>query len=131
MPTMHIYRAKRKITSKEFQDFFYILRDIEKDELFWKVDKEQSPIEGPREIQIWISGASSGADIAYLLPNWQLIIDGVKLKKGYYRGHINVGGRDVELQCSDYRFICSFPASEDRPTTEISDLQATLTGDDK
>jgi hypothetical protein len=130
LPTMHIYRSNRKIISKEFKNNLLIRRVIDTNELYWIADDEPVPDKGPSGLQIWIRGASVGGEIHYVLPYWQLIIDSVSMEPGFYDRTINVGGREVELQYRDYRFVCAFPANKDRPPTKIEDLHPDVPADD-
>ena len=112
MPTMHIYRAGRKIASKEFQNRFDISKEIRGDELFWEADEEQHLPKGGI-FQIWLWGASSTPMIAFVAPGWQVILNGVTLERRLCDDHIWINGNTaVELQHNDYRFVCFFPAIE-------------------
>lgn len=130
MPTMHIYQSDQKITSKKFKNFFYIRRVVATDELFWIIDEEGNLSKRPSDLQIWIRGGSVGAEIHYVLPHWQLIIDDIVMERGFYNQTLYVGGRMVELQYRDYRFVCTFPASKDRSATKIEDLRPSVPADD-
>ena len=131
MPVMYIYQASEKIAAKKFENFFYIVKEIGRDKLFWKVDHEPSLPKRGGETQIWIMGASAGAQIAYILPSWQLIIDGTVLERGFYHYHIYVERREVELQYQDYRFICSFPSSQSHPTSKLTELHPAQVKNDR
>ncbi len=125
---MHIYQAGRKVASKEFQNKFFITKEVDGDMLFWEADEEQdSSIKGG-VFQVWILGASTTPMIAFASPDWRLIIDSIMLEQGLY-DHIDVAGRTVELHYGDYRFVCSFPATADQSPNKISDLRP-ITGED-
>jgi hypothetical protein len=111
-------------------NFFYIRRIVPTDELYWIADNEPVPCKGPSGLQVWIRGASIGGEIHYVLPDWQLSVDGIVLPRGFYGVTIYVGGRNVELQYNDYRFVCSFPANKDRPPTKIEDLRPGFLADE-
>jgi hypothetical protein len=120
---MHIYRAGRKIVSKEFQNKFWISKEITGDELFWEADEEQHLPKGGI-FQIWILGASSTPMIAFVAPDWQVIIDGVALEQGPYDDHIGINGKTVELRHNDYRFVCSFPTIEGKSAVKVLKVAA-------
>ena len=120
MLTMHIYQAGRKVASEEFQNKFFITKEVAEDRLFWEADEEQDSSKKGGVFQIWILGASSTPMIAFIPPGWQLTIDGVMLNQGIYE-HISVRGRAVELRYGDYRFVCSFPATADQAPSRISE----------
>ena len=123
MPIIHIYRSNIKTTSKEFKNNFLIRRIIDTDELYWIADDEPVPNKGPSGLQIWIRGASVGGEIHYVLWDWQLTIDGIAMEPGFYNKTLHVGGRTIELQYRDYRFVCAFPANKDKPPTNIENLR--------
>lgn len=105
--TMHIYKAGRRIDLTEFVGQFYIGRNKEGG-LYWSADNEQLSL-GGGEIQIWIiGGGTTEREIKSVGPDWQLTIDGIVMDRGIYFD-VYVSGKTIELEYSDYRFVCSFP----------------------
>jgi hypothetical protein len=111
--TIDIYLAEEKIASENFTGNFYIIKDLKTNKLFWKADSEQYPSNDTGMFQIWIQRANRAASISFILPDWQLAIDGVSLEQSFY-SDVNISGRIVELKYNNYRFVCSCPH---RPST--------------
>ncbi len=103
MPIMDIYRNSRKIESKEFRSHFYILKDLA-GHICWTADSEK----GGNEILIWIQ---SSYRILHVRPDWQLTIDGIPLPQKFYM-NVELGGKHVRLQYSEYEFVCQFPEAD-------------------
>jgi hypothetical protein len=129
VPTMDIYQAGRKVGSKEFQNKFFITKEVDGGRLFWEADEEQDSSKKGGVFQVWILGASFTPMIAFASPDWRLVIDGIILEQGLY-DHIDVAGRTVELHYGDYRFVCSFPATADQSPSKISELRPIAGKDD-
>ncbi len=97
---MEIYRNNKKIESKEFRGHFYILKDLT-GHICWTSDDEK----GGNEILIWIR---SDYSVPFIRPDWQLIIDGIPLPKKFHTT-VELSGKHVNFQYSDYEFVCHFP----------------------
>jgi hypothetical protein len=110
-----IYENDRKIETKNFESHFYIIKD--ELGLHWETGKEQYErtelVRNNKELiknfrcgtfQIWIRAN----EIAFVLPDWQLTLDGKVMERGFYTD-VNVSGKSVELKYSSYRFVCTFP----------------------
>jgi hypothetical protein len=105
MLIMDIYQKRKKIESKAFLGHFYILTDYHDGSIFWKTGKETKSKHGI--IRVWIQPVD-GYRILYVLPDWQLKIDGVQLPQKFY-DTVNVTGKCISLRYGDYEFVCQFP----------------------
>jgi hypothetical protein len=107
MPLFEIYRGGKAIASKEFENQFFIVNELDNDVLRWEADGESRSRKGG-VIHIWVQSASTTPQISFLRPDWRLTIDGVQLEPRFYED-IDVGGKTIELQYNDYCFVCRFP----------------------
>lgn len=119
MPIVHIYRAEIRICSQWFRDRFYIIRELNRDELRWEADEEQGTSQKGGEIHIWIQGATSAPKISFVRPDWHLAIDSVDFEAGFYED-IDIGGKTVELRYGLYTFRCQFPLADAGPPRGLS-----------
>jgi hypothetical protein len=105
--TIDIYWARKKIAFKNFIGNFYIVKDLETNELFWEADQEQRyPSTRIGEFQIWIQQANSAPQISFVRPDWQLVIEGIVMERAFYT-EVDIAEKTVELKHEDYRFVCS------------------------
>jgi hypothetical protein len=108
MPIVEIYKAGKRIGSKEFRAQFYIIEERERGKLRWESDEEQGLSKKGGVVEIWIITRTCDSvtkqEIAFVKPEWQLTIDGTAMERGFYH-HVDVGGKVVELQYMDYRFV--------------------------
>ena len=121
MITIDIYKDSLKVDTKKFITSFYILED--KQGIFWETGREQEvktrlAMAGSREtrvgeIKIWLraKGDIYPADIPFIGPDWQLVLNDMVMKQGIYLD-IYVSGKKVELIYKPYRFVCVFPPFE-------------------
>ncbi|MBI1879536.1 MAG: hypothetical protein HYR94_15175 [Chloroflexi bacterium] len=123
MPIMHIYQAGRKIGLEEFQHSFLIIK--KDDELFWGEDKELNLRNLEGSILIWIRSVSVAPELAFLLLDWRLILDGTEVSQNQH-GPIDIEGKTVDLQYNDYRFVCYFPEIKPEPGSQMAEWRAML-----
>jgi hypothetical protein len=83
---------------------YSIIESDSGDNIYWT---ENGPCP-PRVIKIWIQLREEGPLLCYVLPDWQLIIDGVWMEKKFYQDITNIEGKEVELRYKDYRFVFQF-----------------------
>lgn len=111
MPVVEIYKAGKRIGSKEFRAQFYIIEERERGRLRWESDEEQGLSKKGGVVEIWIITLSFipvvKREISFVTPEWQLTIDGTAMERGFYH-HVDVGGKVVELRYMDYRFVIPF-----------------------
>lgn len=109
MPRFEIYQLGKKIGTKDFRGAFYVIKEIDSDELRWEAD-EEGAASGGGVIHIWVQTLSTTGivqrQISFVRPDWQLIIDGTAMEHKFYQ-YVDVTGKTVELQYNDYRFVCS------------------------
>lgn len=120
MPTMRVFRGRRKVRSETFQNLFTVLREIEGERaLFWVADRKPELGEGTFLIRI-SGGDKEGFEIASVGTDWQLSLDSVRMDPGSYTG-VDVSGRTMELAHEDYRFVCSFTPAEGKDGSGLED----------
>lgn len=107
MPVFEIRYQGENIASKVFRSNFYVVKFLEKDDLYWEADEEQALSKKGGEIHIWVQNASKSPLISFVRPDWQLIVDGVSFERNFHT-EIDVDGRTVELQYGEYCFLCAF-----------------------
>ena len=101
MSLVEIYHQQTKIGREKIKRNFFIMESLS-GELFWQADPERGARVG--EIKVWIQHSDTAPKIDTVLPDWQLIIDGVPMKAGFYDSIENLRGKIVELQYKEYRF---------------------------
>jgi hypothetical protein len=107
MPVVHVRRDGEAVDQKQFQNMLYIIKELDRDEFRLEADKEQAESKKGGVIHIWILGASStDAKIAFVRPDWKLIMDGVEIEPGFRRD-IRFSGKTVELRYGHYSFLVS------------------------
>ncbi len=106
MPTVEIIHHKTRVGVEGFKRNFYILQEhLSGGEIFWNADGKNPR---PGVIMSWIQLADTNPRIAGVLPDWQLVIDGVEQETKFYPEVENLSGKVVELRHNDYRFIFTF-----------------------
>jgi hypothetical protein len=110
MTTITVYKADNKISHENIKQEYYIVESLLGD-LLW-FEKEPDP---PRSgaIKIWLQNRikSTGQDsflLCYVLPSWQVIIDGVWMEKKFYEDITKLSGKTLELRYEEYRFVFHF-----------------------
>ncbi len=106
MKTVAVYENDEKIDECTIRLDFYVVEGLS-GEIFWYPGEQEEAGRGGG-IKVWVQGASTVPCISYVLPDWQLIIDGVKQDSKFYDGVENLGGKIVELQHKEYRFVFDF-----------------------
>jgi hypothetical protein len=110
MTTITVYKDTNEISHENIKLEYYIV-ETSLGELFW-FEKEPSPTTGG-SLRIWLQNRiqPNGQDsflLCYVLPSWQLIIDGVWLEKKFYEDIRNLSGNNLELRYEEYRFVFQF-----------------------
>src|SRR4030095_15614055 len=107
MTTITVDKDTKKISHEIIKLEYYIV-ETSLGELFW-FEKEPDPPRGG-SLRIWLQNRiqPNGQDsflLCYVLPSWQLIIDGVWLEKKFYEAIDNLSGKTLELRYEEYRFV--------------------------
>lgn len=97
MPDVTILQ-KSKTESVHFQETFLVQEDA-LGKMFWAADKQTNGI-----IKLWVQRWETGLRLAFVLPDWQLTIDDVRLEKKLYE-KIELEGRKVSVSYKDYTFL--------------------------
>jgi hypothetical protein len=129
MAIMYIYYEDICVLEKEFRAGFYIIRNTESNNLYWKADDDHCyhltqdysihTTGGGTELEIWIIGGSSTRPLIQGLPShWKLSIDGREMEHRDY-DRFAVPGRTISLQYQKCRFECTFLG---QATGDVSDV---------
>ena len=70
-------------------------------ELIWF----ENEIGRPGILKIWLQIRENKPLLCFLLPDWQLIINGNWTEKKFYEDIEDLDGKQVELQYKDHRFV--------------------------
>lgn len=108
MTTITVYQNDKEVVCQKISQEYYIV-ETSQGELIW-YEKEQS---SPGVLKIWLhktmqANGSESFLLRYVLPDWQLIIDGVWMEKKFYEDIEDLFGKILELQYKDYRFVFQF-----------------------
>jgi hypothetical protein len=108
MATVTVYKGDEEVSHENVNQEYYIV-ESSSGELFWYEQGQSSP----GTLKIWLQNRieRSGKDsflLCYVLPDWQLIIDGVWMEKKFYEDIDNLRGKNVELRYKDFRFVFQF-----------------------
>ena len=108
--TIEIYQHGTKIDTKSFTRDFVIVMDQKGDKLRWEIDGEPASKQGG-SILVWVKIAMRPAEIHFIPPGWELIIDGKTIIDKNYQGRDRfdreVNGKIIEIQHNEYKFVCS------------------------
>lgn len=115
MPTVNIFRAGRLLESLVFSDQFFIIHRADTDELFWETGNQQleyaqiarTQQERGGVIKIWLRHK----DISFVLPDWQLRVNGTDCERGFYLD-VALHWRTIELGYRDVWFKFLFSPDE-------------------
>lgn len=104
MSTVTVYNNDNELSRANIFHQFHIKETLT-GELYWFEDfePEQQAIR-----QIWIQAIAFDPMISTLLPEWQLIINGVWMEKKLYNIVEHLKGKEVELRYKNYRFVFQF-----------------------
>jgi hypothetical protein len=102
MTTVTIYHNDEEILTEPIQHEFYIVEDAP-EQLFWYEKKTDTPRSGV--FKFWLQAVDYEPSIPFVLPDWQLIIDGVQMEKGLYHELEDLKGKVLELIYEGYRFV--------------------------
>ncbi len=110
MATITVYKEDEEINHENINREYYIV-ETSSGELSW-FEHEQAPSSGGA-LRIWLQNRiqPSGKDsflLCYVLPDWQLILDGVWMEKKFYEDIDNLSGKNLELLYKEYRFVFQF-----------------------
>jgi hypothetical protein len=104
MSTITVYKDKDEVFYNTLYQEFQVLEDST-GKLFWDETKK---INSPGVIKVWLQVVGSTLRLPFVLPDWQLIIDGVWMAKRFYQDveeSVKLKGKVVELRFEEYRFI--------------------------
>jgi hypothetical protein len=105
MAKVEVHIDNIQIYSDSFKRDFYISESLS-GELFWYTS--ENPKLGGGIFKSWIQMADNTPRILTVLPDWELIIDGVVQELKFYDSVENLAGKLVELRYNKYRFIFNF-----------------------
>lgn len=106
MSSVEIYHNGIKIGTESPIRNFYVVEDPTSGEIFW--DADPGPTARPGVIRIWVQAIDTHPHISFVLPDWQLSIDGVPLESKLYDSVEDLKGKLVELRHGGYRFVFHF-----------------------
>ena len=109
MATITVHKGNEEVSHEIINTECYIM-ETSSGELFW-YEQERSSQGGA--LRIWLQNRiePSGKDsflLCYVLPDWQLILDGIWMEKKFYQDIDNLSGRNVELRYKEFRFVFQF-----------------------
>lgn len=104
MSTVTVYKNKDEVFYNTIHQEFHIWEDTA-GRLCWD---ETENVNGPGVIKVWLQVVGSTPRIPFVLPDWQLIVDGLWMEKKFYPEVEDLQGREVELQYNEYRFVFQF-----------------------
>lgn len=102
MASVSIYCDNKLVEETKILLQFYVLEGPA-GKLFW-YEKDPNPSIGGI-CRIWIRSIPSDPDILFILPDWQLIIDGRPMKRQFYSKFTSIEGKTIELIYRDYKFV--------------------------
>lgn len=108
MPTVNIYYLQSLRYADKFWRDFYVLEDSKSGELYWVKDEQRAK---PGVLKTWIQLGDTHPQILGILPEWQLIIDGVLQPMKFYDVVEGLDGKLVEITYQDYQFVFDFSKS--------------------
>lgn len=100
MPTITIYQNNNEIGHETINQEYYIV-ETPTEELIW-FEKE---INRPGTVKIWLQIRGNKPLLCFVLPDWQLIINGIWMEKKFYQDLEDLSGKEVELRYKEHRFV--------------------------
>ena len=91
-----------KSVSVHFSRHFFVQENT-LGEIFWDADTQRSGI-----IKLWIQSADTNPRVAFVLPDWEISINGISLEKKLYEEIGNLLGKIVEIRYRNYTFKFDF-----------------------
>jgi hypothetical protein len=104
MSSVTVYQNDKQVFHANILDQFHI-EAIPTGELIWY---EVTEIEQNATRQVWIQKIGFDPKVAFLCPDWQLVIDGVWMEKKFYPEVEYLKDKKVELRYKEYRFVFQF-----------------------
>src|SRR5689334_3803239 len=101
MPTVTITQGSKSF-SVNFNSTFFVQEDTP-GEIFWDADSQRNGV-----IKVWVQRGDTEPRIAFILPDWQVTINGVSLEQKFHDGIENLKGKEVSIMYKDYAFIFKF-----------------------
>lgn len=105
MATVEVFQNRKSIFTGFFKRNLYIEEDHASGEIFWSIDGQNKRV---GVIRSWIRRSDSSPQILGVLPEWQLIIDGIPQEKKFYETVEDLKDKIIELEYQDYRFVVNF-----------------------
>lgn len=107
MLTMKIFKDGTLIEEKSYLGYFLIMEDSSHGELFWHTHSmDKSTRHGI--FRTWVHPVEGSYQFAYILPEWQLTVDGETLPQEFLQD-VDVTGKLISLKYKTYEFVCKFP----------------------
>ena len=103
-PEFKIYKEDHEVFHTTIHQEFYIAQ-APIGELFWH---EITDVKRPGVLKIWLKIINKTTKLSFVLPDWQLIINGVEMEKNFYEDIEDLEGKEVELRYKEYRFVFQF-----------------------
>jgi hypothetical protein len=104
-PFVEIYLKGAPVGVECFKRSFYIVETLSGD-ILWHAGEQKDSRRG--EIKVWIQQADTSPRILYVLPDWQVFINGVEQESRFYDSIENLNGQVVELRYREYQFVFHF-----------------------
>jgi hypothetical protein len=105
MAKVEVFIGSEIVSANTFWRSFYVFQDYSSGKLFWHSGDEEAEV---GIYKLWIQQADTAPRIAFVLPDWLLIIDGVQQEQKIYEDVDDLAGKVVELLHEDYRFVFHF-----------------------
>lgn len=100
MHTVTIYKDDDAIDHRTIELEFLII-ETPSGELRWF----EKDVSSPGVIKIWLQIREGNPLLCFVLPDWQVIIDGIWMEKKFYQDIEELEGKEVELRYGKYRFV--------------------------
>lgn len=100
MPTITIYKNNDEIGHETVHQE-YLIVESPAQELFWF----EKDVHRPGTVKIWLQMRGNKPFLCFVLPDWQLIINGTWMPKKFYEDIEDIDGKEVELCYKEHRFV--------------------------
>ncbi len=101
MPSITVYKDKKEIRHEPIKQEYYIIETVTGELVY----SENQPA---GIIRLWLhSNNKDSFMFHFVLPDWQLIIDGIWFEKKLYL-ELDINGKNVEVHHKEYRFMFQF-----------------------
>lgn len=107
MSNVKVFHNDEEVFQSNISDQFSI-RETSTGDLVWFDDNNTKQY---GDLQVWVQAIDAidlEPRLAFLYPQWQLIVDSVRMEQKFYNIVEYLKGKEVELQYKDYRFVFQF-----------------------